>query len=178
MNNLHKFRIRLGEPLLEKFADPPEDILGELSHFERGMRRFCYESDRPIFIEIGKEQIQVFLDPDISMLLEEDLPTQITQLSQGETIRLEFVESCCLTIELVPLGNKINCNLGYFGYSNNNKNFSLDGSYKQFQLDRQQVLETLTDFCIKIADMATETGYISRQERDDFISPRKYIQSI
>ncbi|MDY7005247.1 MAG: hypothetical protein SWX82_15240 [Cyanobacteriota bacterium] len=171
MNNLHKFQIRWGEPLLEKFAAPPEDILGELSHFEMGIRHFCYESDRPISIEIGKEQIKVFLDPDISMLLEEDLPTKIDQLSRGETIRLEFVDSCCLTIELVPLGNKVNCNLRYFGYSDNSKNFSLDSSYNQFKLDRKEVLETLTDFCIKTADMATETGYITRQERDDFISP-------
>ncbi|MGD1713363.1 hypothetical protein [Dapis sp. BLCC M172] len=171
MNNFHKFQIRLGDPLLEKFAAPPEDVLGELSHFEMGIRRFCYESDRPIFIEIGKEQIKVFLDPDISMLLEEDLPTEIDQLSRGETIQLEFVDSCCLTIELMPLGNKVNCNLRYYGYGDSNKNFSLDGSYKQFQLDCKEVLETLTDFVINIADMATETGYITRQERDDFISP-------
>ena len=171
MNNLHQFKIQLGEPLLEKFADPPEDVLGELSHLEIGIRRFCYESDRPILIEIGEEQIQVFLDPDISILLEDNFPTQIAQLSRGETIRLEFVESCCVTIELVPLGNKLNCNLRYFGYSDNSKNFSLDGSYKQFQLDRQQVLETLTNFLIKIADMATETGYITKPERDDFLSP-------
>ncbi len=171
MNNFHKFQIRWGDPLLEKFAAPPEDVLGELSHFEMGIRRFCYESDRPIWLEIGKEQIKVFLDPDISMLLEEDLPTQIDQLSRGETIRLEFVDSCCLTIELMPLGNKINCNLRYFGYSDSNKNFSLDGSYKQFQLNSKEVLETLTNFCIKIGDMATETGYITRQEKDDFIYP-------
>ncbi|MEM1170422.1 MAG: hypothetical protein AAGJ08_15410 [Cyanobacteria bacterium P01_H01_bin.35] len=171
MNNLQKFKIRWGEPLLEKFVAPPEDVLGELSHFEMGIRRFCYDSDRPIWLEIGKEQIKVFLDPDISMLLEEDLPKQIDQLSKGETIQLEFVDSCCLTIELVPLGNKVNCNLGYFGYADSNNNFSLDGSYKQFQLDRKEVLEALTDFVIKIADMATETGYITTEERDDFISP-------
>ena len=35
MNSLHQFKIKLGEPLLEKFADPPEDILGELSHLEK-----------------------------------------------------------------------------------------------------------------------------------------------
>ncbi|MDY7005128.1 MAG: hypothetical protein SWX82_14600 [Cyanobacteriota bacterium] len=99
--------------------------------------RIIEQCDRPIFIEIGKEKIKVFLDPDRTMLFEEDLPAQIAQLSRGEKIRLEFVESCCLTIELVPLGNKVNCNLRYFGYSDNNKNFSLDGSYKQFQLDRQ-----------------------------------------
>ncbi|NES77713.1 MULTISPECIES: hypothetical protein [Okeania] len=87
-----------------------------MSYFEMGIRRFCYWCDRPILIEIGKEQIKVFLDPDISMLLEEDLPTKIHQLSRGETIRLEFVDSFCLTIELVPLGNKVNCNLRYFGY--------------------------------------------------------------
>ncbi len=51
MNNFHQFKIKLGEPLLEKFADPPEDVLGELSHFEIGIRRFCYEGDRPIFIQ-------------------------------------------------------------------------------------------------------------------------------
>ena len=137
---------------------------------EIGIRRFCYESDRPIFIQIGEEQIKVFLDPDISMLLEENLPEKIAQLSRGETIRLEFVESCCATVELVPLGNNVNCNLQYFGYSTNNNNFSLNGSYQQFQLDRQQVLETLTNFLIKIADMAAEKGYITRQERDDFFS--------
>ena len=141
--HLHKFQIRWGKPLLEKFAAPPEDVLGELSHFEMGIRRFCYECDRTISIEIGKEEIKVFLDLDISMLLEEDLPTKIDQLSKEETIRIEFVDSCCVTIKLEPLGNKVNCNLGYFGYSDSNKNFSLDSSYKQFQLDRQQVLETL-----------------------------------
>ncbi|MDY6802797.1 MAG: hypothetical protein SXA11_03190 [Cyanobacteriota bacterium] len=170
MNNLHQFKIKLGEPLVEKFADPPEDILGELSHFEMGIRRFCYESDRPIYIQIGEAQIQVFLDPDISMLLEDNLPQKIAQLSRGEAIRLEFVESCCVTIELVPIGSNVNCNLQYFGYSDNNHNFSLDGSYQQFQLNCQQVLETLINFFIKIAGMAAEKGYITRQERDHFLS--------
>ncbi|NEP86900.1 MAG: hypothetical protein F6K18_08675 [Okeania sp. SIO2C2] len=148
-----------------------------MSHFEMGIRRFCYWCDRHILIEIGKEQIKVFLDPDISMLLEEDLPTKIDQLSRGGTIRLEFVDSFCLRIELVPLGNKVNCNLRYFGYLDSNKNFSLDSSYKQFQLDRKEVLETLLTFASRLQTWQQKQVILPGKKETILSLLWKYIKS-
>jgi hypothetical protein len=53
MNNSQKFNFQLGERFLENYADPPEDPLGELTHFEMAIRRFCFEYDHTVSIEIG-----------------------------------------------------------------------------------------------------------------------------
>ena len=74
MNNTQKFEFRIEELCLEKYADPPEDPLGELSEFEMGIRRFCFECNYEVLIQIGDERKRVFFDPDICMLLEENLP--------------------------------------------------------------------------------------------------------
>ena len=100
MNNSQKFNFQLGERFLENYADPPEDPLGELTHFEMAIRRFCFECDHKVSIEIGDERIQVFLDPDICMILDDNLPEQIRKLSQGKPIEIDFAESSTLTIKL------------------------------------------------------------------------------
>ncbi|NJM61714.1 MAG: hypothetical protein HC849_18375 [Oscillatoriales cyanobacterium RU_3_3] len=96
MNNYSNFRIYLEEPNGEKYVDPPDDSLGELSHFELGLKLFCFECDRPVSIEIGEEKLKVFLDPDICMLLEDELPQKLSDLSQDKPIQIEFVESVCI----------------------------------------------------------------------------------
>ena len=45
MNNYSNFTIQLEEPNGEKYADLPGDSLGELSHFELGLKLFCFECD-------------------------------------------------------------------------------------------------------------------------------------
>lgn len=117
VNDSAKFDISLEEACLENYVYPPEDPLEELSNFEIGLRRFCFECNRQVSIEIGEERIIVFLDPDICMILEDRLPEQVSELSQGKKIEIEFVESCCLIIELVPCVNQINCTLKEFGDS-------------------------------------------------------------
>ena len=83
MNNYSNFTIQLEQPNCEKYADPPEDSLGELSHFELGLKLFCFECDRPVSIEIGAQKVKVFLDPDICMLLEDELPKKLVSYPKG-----------------------------------------------------------------------------------------------
>lgn len=170
MNAPAKFNIRLKEPCLENYAAPPEDPLGELSHFERGIRRFCFECNRQVSIEIGKERITIFLDPDICMILEDRLPEQVSELSQGKKIEIEFVESCCLIIELVPCVNQINCTLKEFGDSSP-KHFTRDSTKKHFELDKTQVLGVLRRFLDEVMQLAVDGGYITPEEKDEFLRP-------
>jgi len=162
MNNPQKIEILLGNPCLESYADPPEDPLGELSHFEMGLRRFCYESDRPVLIKIGNEQIQVFFDPDICMLFEDRFPEQIFQLSQGKEIELFFPESSRTVINLIPAGNKINCILNKFGTRSDRY---------ECELETEQVLKTLKSFLEEVMQLAVEEGYITPEEKQEFLMP-------
>ena len=159
MKNIVKFAFKLQKIDVEIYAEPPEDPLGELSDFQMGMRRFCYEHNRQILIEIGDEKKRVFLEPDMALILER-LPDKISKLAEGQPIEIDFTESCHLILKFLPQGDVINCTFKEFGRSL---------KQKQFQLDRQQVLETLTNFLRKIIDGATEKGYIKRQEINEFV---------
>lgn len=53
MNNPQRFDIRLENPFFENHSAPPEDPLGELSDFEMGLRRFCFECNQQVSIKIG-----------------------------------------------------------------------------------------------------------------------------
>jgi hypothetical protein len=113
-------------------------------------------------IEIGDEKIKVFLDIDICMLLEDRLPEQISKLSQGKPIEIEFAESCWLTIKLIPIDNKIDCTLIEFG--------TLCWE-KQFECDRTQVLNALTGFLTEVMQPAVDQGFITAEEKEEFVTP-------
>lgn len=175
MNNYSNFTIRLEEPNCEKYADPPDDSLGELSHFELGLKLFCFECDRPVSIEIGEEKVKVFLDPDICMILEDNFPQKLSDLSQGKPIQIEFVESVCITLELQPLAkDKISCNLKKFGYLSPNQ-FTLKSLDKHFELSTTQVITELNKFVEQLMEMALNGGYITSEEKQEFLMPLREI---
>jgi hypothetical protein len=161
MNSSHKFNFKLGERFLENYADPPEDPLGELSHFEMGWRSFCFECDHKVLIEIGDEKIEGFLDLDISMMIENNFPQEIAKLSQGQKMSIDFPESWFM-IRLLPTDDRIICNLRKFGTS---------GWEKVFEFDRTQVLNTLRGFLQEVMQLAVDKGYITLEEKEEFIHP-------
>jgi len=161
MNSSQKFNFKLSERFLENYAEPPEDPLGELSHFEMGWRRFCFEFDHKVLIEIGDEKIEVFLDLDICMMIENNFPQEIAKLSQGKPIEIDFGESW-FTIMLLPIDNKINCTWIKFGTS---------CWEKQFECDRAQVLDVLRGFLEEVMQLAVDKGYITLEEKEEFIRP-------
>ena len=162
MNKVEQFKIRLAERNLENLADPPDDPLGELSQFELGLRMFCYEYDHKVIVEIGETKFNVFLDPDICMILEDRFPQQIGELEQDKTIRLDFVESCWLIIKFVPFGNEIKCYLREVGYSTEER---------LVMLNKQQVVGELRQFLTELMDMAVNWGYVSLEDKEEFIKP-------
>ncbi|MEG4227733.1 hypothetical protein QUA35_16770 [Microcoleus sp. N9_B2] len=175
MNNYINFTIQLEKPNCEQYADPPDDSLGELSHFELGLKLFCFECDSLVSIEIGQEKVKVFLDPDICMLLEDELPKKISELSQGNPINIEFVESVCMTLELHPLANdKISCNLKRFGYLSPNQ-FTLKSRNQHFELNKTQVITELKGFVEQLMEMALNGGYITPVEKQEFLMPLREI---
>ena len=161
MNSSQKFNFQLAERFLEDWADPPEDPLGELSHFEMGWRCFCFEYDHKVLIEIGDEKIQLFLDIDICLMIEDNFPQEIYKLSQGQKIAIDFPESW-LMIRLLPIDDRISCTLTKFGTS---------GWEKVFEFDRTQVLNTLRGFLQEVMQLAVDKGYITLEEKEEFIRP-------
>jgi len=175
MNKYSNFTIHLEEPNCEKYAEPPDDSLGELSHFELGLKLFCFECDSLVSIEIGQEKVKVFLDPDICMMLEDELPQKLSDLSQGKPIKIEFVESVCLTLELQPLANdRISCNFKKFGYLSPNE-FTLKSQNQHFQLHKTQVITELKEFLEQLMQMAINGGYITPEEQQEFLIPLRTI---
>lgn len=162
MSSNPRLEIKLKERNLENIAPPPDDPLGELSDFELGIRKFCYEYDRQVSVRVCHEEYLVFLDPDICMIIEDDLPKLIAEIEKGQAIELEFAESCWIIIKLVPNGNDIKCYLREFGYSTDEK---------LVFLNKQQVLDELRGFLIELMDMAVNLGYIRLEDKNDFIKP-------
>ena len=161
MNSSQRFNFKLAERFLENHAGPPEDPLGELSHFEMGWRCFCFEYDHKVLIEIGDEKIQLFLDIDICLMIEDNFPQEIYKLSQGQKIAIDFPESW-LMIRLLPIDDRISCTLTKFGTS---------GWEKVFEFDRTHVLNTLRGFLQEVMQLAVDKGYITLEEKEEFIRP-------
>ena len=161
MNSSQKFNFKLAERFLENYAEPPEDPLGELSHFEMGWRCFCFEYNHKVLIEIGDAQKEVFLDPDICMMIDNYFSKEIAKLSQGQKISIDFPESWFM-IRLLPRDDRISCTLSKFGTS---------GWEKHFEFDRTQVLDVLRGFLEKVMQLSVDKGFITAEEKEEFISP-------
>ena len=159
MNDIKKFKIQLEKPWVWEGLTPPKDTLGELSDFERRLRRLCFECNHRVLIEIGDEKFDVFLDPDIILILE-DLPQKISELSLGKKIQIEFPESC-REIAFMPAGGEIHCTLSQFGQM---------VQREHFLLERTQVLEVLGCFLDEVVCLALDGGYITPEQGHQFLA--------
>lgn len=162
MDKINQLKIRLAERNLEIFTPPPDDPLGELSDFELGLRKFCYEYDHKVIIEIGETKFNVFFEPDICILLEELFPEKIAELEQGRTIYLEFVESSRMFMKISPVNNEIKCYLKECWYSKEKR---------LVMLNKQQVLDELKRFLNELMELAVHLGYISLEDKNEFVKP-------
>jgi hypothetical protein len=162
--NETKMNLCLEEPLSSEDYLPPDDPLGELTSFELGIRRFCYYQNRVISIDIGYEGKEVFLFPDICLLIER-LPQQIAALSYAQPIELEFPESW-FSIELEPTNQSVICTLSEYGRA---------VTSKQFELNFAQLLGTLSCFTSQIVQLAVDGEYITGEEADQFLGKRPEV---
>ena len=157
--DIKKFKIQLEKPWAWEGLIAPEDALGELSDFERGLRRLCFECNHRVIIEIGDEKFDVFLDPDIILILD-NLPEQIIALSRGKKIQIEFPESY-REIAFMPDGDDIRCTSSQFGQMIR---------CEHFLLERTQVLEAVGGFLDEVICLALEGSYISPEQGVQFLA--------
>ncbi|AFY55186.1 hypothetical protein Riv7116_2680 [Rivularia sp. PCC 7116] len=61
MDNYQNFNIQLQEPIKYDFYDYLEDELNEYTNFEIGLKRFCFNNNRNVLLEIGDERIILHL---------------------------------------------------------------------------------------------------------------------
>ena len=159
MNGTEKFKMQLDEPWGWENLAPPEDPLGELSNLEMRLRRFCFECNHRVSIEVGERKFDVFLDPDIILILA-DLPQKISELSRGKKIEIEFPESY-REIAFMPVDGEIRCTLRRFGQA---------VQRQRFLLERTQVLEALRGFLEELVCLALDGGYVSPEQGHEFLT--------
>ena len=159
MKDIRKFKIQLEKPWAWEGLMPPEDTLGELSDLEQGLRRLCFEYNHRVLIEIGDEKFDVFLDPDIILILD-NLPKQLIALSRGKKIQIELPESY-REIAFIPDGDQIRCTASQFGQV---------VRHEHFLLEQTQVLEVLGGFLDEIVCLALDGGYISPEQGHQFLA--------
>ncbi|MBK4732152.1 hypothetical protein JJD41_20105 [Oxynema sp. CENA135] len=158
MQGLKNFVIEFHDPQTN-YADPPKDPLNELSHFEWGLRKFCFEKNQVISIALGDRELSFSLDPDICMLLEDGFPEKIASLKQGDRVELDFPESW-VTIALIPEGDRLTCTVYEYDRPRSQG--------ERFEFDRDRTVQTLTDFLDRLLAIAVREGYISEREKQDF----------
>jgi len=113
-------------------------------------------------LEIGNIKKELFLDPDIILILHE-LPEKYYHLLIGQKIELSFPESG-ITMYLEPIDIwTINCIWQEYGDSH---------TQKDFVLQRSQVLAVIQSFLDKIINEAVDKGYIKEAEKKEFYEVR------
>ncbi|MEB3341096.1 hypothetical protein [Okeania sp.] len=80
---------------------------------------------------------------------------------------LDFVESYWCRIKFFPVDSQIKCYL---------KDLSYYYQESLIILDKQQVLTQLKQFLTELINLVVNQGYISLQDRDEFIKPA-FVQS-
>jgi hypothetical protein len=160
MSKLAEFQILLKEPVQWAGAIAPEDPLGELTAFEMALKRFCFEQNRRVLIEVGHRSMDVYLTPDIRGVLDE-LPSKVGQVARGEAAFIGFPESQ-FNLAFEPMGNEIKCILSKYGQSVNSE---------RFMLDTTQVLTNLRHFLQELIDLAVTQKYIISEQGNAFLAP-------
>lgn len=163
MYSYQKFNIQLHEFNQDNLYDYPEDELNELTDFEIGLKRFCFDNNSHVLLEIGSEKIILHLYHDILDALEDKWYSKIISLVTRNKINLSF--SSYLDIEFNPIQHqdKVICKYTFLG----------SGEYKSCNLCFTQVVKTMSGFFGNIFDLAIQKGYITTKDFVEFISINK-----
>jgi len=150
-----EFTIRIGDPISAPELLPPEDPLGELSPLQMGLKRFCFERNHVVVINMGDDALRVSLYPDVCLLLDW-LPARLAELRAGRRAVLELPESM-MAIELMPEDHSVHGVWRKFGYSR---------EMKSWRFDRSTVIDALDQFFRELLRRAVEAGYVTAEDAD------------
>ncbi len=163
MHNYQSFNLQLQEFIKDYFYDYPEDELNEYTDFEIGLKRFCFNNNRNILLEIGDKKIILYLYHDILDALEDRWHEQIIKLSVGDRIYICFGSYLDLTFHPIQNKDEVICEYTFLG----------TGKYKSCNLCLSQVVKIMNSFVNKIFNIAIQQGYITTEDFAEFVSINK-----
>ena len=163
MDNSQNFNIQLQEFIKDDFYHYPEDELNEYTNFEIGFKRFCFDNNRNVLLEVGDVKIILHLYHDILDALEDRWYEQITQLASRNKVNITF--GSYFNLIFYPIKNKdeVICEYSFLGM----------GEYKTCNLCLSQVVEIMNLFVNQVFDMAIQQKYITTKDFIKFISINK-----
>lgn len=144
--DLDTFSITLGFPAVN-YALSPEDSLNELTPQEMSLCKFCYEHNHEVFIRFNKDEVKVYFDRDILMLMQDNFKHNLREFNKNnKPLRVDFVESCDLSILFTPEGEVVHCEV------KGNIN-------KKYILSKEEVSLSLSLFLDTFYELAFTNGY-------------------
>jgi hypothetical protein len=90
MNKIDKLKITNKGVIKDNFYDLPKDELDEFSNFEMELKRFCFNYNHCIAIEIGDITKTIHLYYDVLDAIEDGLCLNILELAKGKNIIINF----------------------------------------------------------------------------------------
>ncbi len=163
MDSYSNFNIQLKELNRDNLYDAPKDELNEYTNFEIGLKRFCFNNNRNILLEIGDEKIILHLYHDILDALENRWHKRINELTTRNTINITFGSDFDLTFHPIQNKDELICEYTFLG----------TGEFKYCNLCLSQVVEIINSFVNKVFDMAIQQDYITAEDLFEFTSINK-----
>ena len=133
MDNYQNFDIQLQDLIKNDFYDYPEDELNEYTNFEIGFKRFCFDNNRNVLLEVDDEKIILHLYHDIFDALEDRWHEQITKLVSGNKINITFGSYFDLIFHPIKNKDEVICEYSFLG----------TGKYKTCNLYLSQVVKIM-----------------------------------
>jgi hypothetical protein len=141
-------------------SDPPTPLPDSgPDELDLPLRRFCYEQNRRVVIQVGAAELETELDPDVRAIWIH-LPGVVARLAAGEPEELAFSERS-FDVALVPQVDTMACVVERWGSRT---------SSQSFVCDRAEVVAELRRFLDELADLAVRGGYLTAAQRDQLMS--------
>ncbi|BAY83403.1 hypothetical protein NIES267_28920 [Calothrix parasitica NIES-267] len=163
MHHYQNFNIQLQELIKNDFYDYPEDELNEYTDFEICLKRFCFNNNRNVLLEIGGEKIILHLYHDILDALEDRWQEKITKLYALNRVNITFGSDFDLTFHPIKNKDEVICEYTFLGM----------GEYKSCNLCLSQVVKIMNCFVNEVFEIAIQQDYITTEDFAEFISMNK-----
>jgi hypothetical protein len=90
MKEQSKINILIDKIIQDDFHDYPEDESDEFSEFEMRLKRFCFDNNRDIVMQIDETDFRLELYHDVLDALEDELCEKILRLQSGSQEYITF----------------------------------------------------------------------------------------
>ncbi len=158
MYSTSNFDIQIQSPVKEDWYDPPSDPLNEYTDFEIGLKKFCFEHNRYVLLEIGNQQVKLHLYHDILDALENNWGKRLFQLAAGKEIWIAF-NYLILKLLPNPSKNEVTCQVNFLGESTS----------ESYTILLDKFIEKMSNLIDEILKTAIQEDYINTEDIEKYL---------